>query len=178
MSRSKTSLSGLFAHLLRPVTSAIEAETGRTLTAPQWGRILRSLAARSLRTVAKWIEPQPEPAPVAIPTPEPTATPEPAAVPHGWASLDIPELPADLKPAPTVATYTDHDGYTSLRIEEPAPVATARKRSSKPKAKPAPSAARVTAPTHKPAKAPGKAQAARSAHPKGKAPAKGKGKAK
>lgn len=92
MAKSQHSIGGLFAGILAPLADAVEAETGRRLTLPGWGRVARSVAAAGLRLLADALQPkavEPDAVPVELPTVEPVvpayavpdlATAEPARI--------------------------------------------------------------------------------------------------
>ncbi len=56
MARTKHTIGSLFARLLAPLTSAVEAETGKRLTVPQWGTVARKTLAAGLRMLAKVVD--------------------------------------------------------------------------------------------------------------------------
>ncbi len=143
MTRTKTSLAGLFANLLAPVTDAIRDETGKRLSTVGWVRMARAAVAGLLRILANVVEPKAEantqPVAVHLPAPVPVVV-EPLAVVDVVPVVEPVAVPViEVKPAPVAVPV----------VAEPAKPARKRKPAARtePKAVPMATAARTTKPT-------------------------------
>lgn len=161
---TRHTLTELFAFLLTPVTDAVYAETGRRMTVPQWGAILRNLAARALRALASRLESAPVRAPEVVATPDLPIPPAPVAAQTAPPVPVAPVAPAEWDAVETWARVPDLAPVRGSRTRAPrktaskpaAPVAKAKpaKAPSKPakpskvasKVKPQPAPAKATAP--------------------------------
>jgi hypothetical protein len=177
MPRSKHTLTGLFAHIMRPVASAYRAETGRDLDAGAVvraaKRTVRGWVAHLLRRAAGWLDrEEPAPAlaaPVATEAPEPAPLPAPEPAPV-FVPVEVPAAP-EPEPAPILVPVPPVKPAAlfpaaELVEDKPAP---ARKRAGKPRAKVMAAAPRVTA-KRKPAVRDRKPATGRTAKGAGKTP--------
>jgi hypothetical protein len=163
MPRSKHTLTGLFAHIMRPVASAYRAETGRDLDAGAVvraaKRTVRGWVAHLLRRAAGWLDREEptacrttsfssrttreEPTPAALAAPVATEAPAPPPAPEPAPVFVPAEIPAAPEPVPVAPVLVPPVEPVALALIEDKPAPT-RKR-AKPRAKVMAAAPRVTA---------------------------------